>query len=243
VTLPHRYTDLAPWFHLLTAPADYAEEAEDVRRLVVERLPTARTLLELGSGGGNTASHLKASFTLTLVDLSPDMLAVSRSLNPGCTHLVGDMRAVRLGERFDAVLIHDAIMYMATEADLAAAIRTAAAHCRPGGVVVLMPDHTAETFEAETYHGGHDGADGRGLRYVEWVLDTDPADDTYTVLMAYIARAPDGTVTHAVDETRYGLFPRATWLRLLADAGVTAEIYRDRWERDVFVGVARDATG
>lgn len=25
--LPRLYTDLAPWFHLLTAPADYAEEA------------------------------------------------------------------------------------------------------------------------------------------------------------------------------------------------------------------------
>ena len=51
MSLPHRYTDLAPWYHLLSAPADYAEEAGDIHQLVIERLPTARTMLELGSGG------------------------------------------------------------------------------------------------------------------------------------------------------------------------------------------------
>ena len=63
-------------------------------------------MLELGSGGGNNASHLKAHFQLTLVDLSPAMLAVSRALNPECEHLQGDMRTVRLGRRFDAPTDH-----------------------------------------------------------------------------------------------------------------------------------------
>ena len=42
--------------------------------------PEARTLLELGSGGGNNASHLKARFECTLTDLSPDVLALRRSI-------------------------------------------------------------------------------------------------------------------------------------------------------------------
>ena len=54
------YGDLAPWFHLLTAPADYAAEAERYRSLIQGAVPDARTLLELGSGGGNNACHLKA---------------------------------------------------------------------------------------------------------------------------------------------------------------------------------------
>lgn len=49
------YTDLAPWFHLLTHPSDYADEAEYVTRVVDEVVEgLARTLLELGSGGGTT---------------------------------------------------------------------------------------------------------------------------------------------------------------------------------------------
>lgn len=238
MSLPHRYTDLAPWYHLLSAPADYAEEAGDIHRLVIERLPTARTMLELGSGGGNNASHLNAWFALTLVDLSPDMLALSRALNPECTHLVGDMRTVRLGTRFDAVLVHDAIMYMISETDLAAAVGTAAMHCRAGGVILLMPDQVAETFAPVTCHGGHDGADGRSLRFLGWTVDGDPDDTAMDVYMSYIAREADGTVIHAFDHSRHGLFPRATWLRLLADVGVRAENLRDRWGCDVFVGVA-----
>jgi ubiquinone/menaquinone biosynthesis C-methylase UbiE len=77
------YGEHADWFHLLTRPEDYAEEAEFFHRLFVDASRvTPQTMLELGSGGGNNASHLKARYTLTLVDVSPQMLAVSRSLNP-----------------------------------------------------------------------------------------------------------------------------------------------------------------
>jgi trans-aconitate methyltransferase len=58
----------------------------------------ASTLLELGSGGGNNASHMNRRFAeLVLVDVAPGMLEVSRRLNPECAHVAGDMRTVRLG--------------------------------------------------------------------------------------------------------------------------------------------------
>ena len=43
------------------------------------------------------------------------------------SHHVGDLRSVRLGETFDAVLVHDAIDYMTTEVELRAAFETARA--------------------------------------------------------------------------------------------------------------------
>ena len=69
------------------------------------------------------------------------MLAVSRAQNPECTHVEGDMRTVRLGRRFDAVFVHDAVVYMATEADLRRAMETAFVHCEPGGAALFTPDH------------------------------------------------------------------------------------------------------
>lgn len=116
-----------------------------------------RTVLNLGSGGGNNASHLKKHFQMTLVDPLPGMLAVSQALNPECEHLEGDMRDVRLGRTSDAVFIHDAIMYITTEADLRRAMETAFIHCAPGGGAIFAPDYTRETFEPRTDHGGHDG--------------------------------------------------------------------------------------
>src|SRR5207244_755729 len=126
-----------------------------------------RTLLEIGSGGGNNACHLKKRFDMTLVDLSPGMIEVSRKLNPELEHVVGDMRTVRLGRSFDAVLIHDAIMYMTSEEELAAAVRTAAAHLAPAGVALFVPDETTENYRPGTHCGGHDG-EGRSMRYLGW---------------------------------------------------------------------------
>jgi SAM-dependent methyltransferase len=203
-------------------PADYAEEAGIYRRLLAEAgRPPLRTVLELGSGGGNNASHLKRHFQLTLVDLSPDMLQVSQALNPECEHLQGDMRTVRLGRVFDAVFVHDAIGYMTTEQDLRAAIETAFVHCRPGGGALFAPDHLRENFRTGTDHGGHDG-DGRGVRYLEWTWDPDPADTTYLADYAYLFRNPDGSVQVEHDRHVQGLFPRATWLRLLDQVGFRA---------------------
>jgi SAM-dependent methyltransferase len=180
-----------------------------------------RTLLELGSGGGNNASHLKQRFECTLTDLSADMLALSGGLNPECEHLEGDMRTLRLGRTFDVVFIHDAIGYLTTEDDLCAAIETAAVHVRPGGVVILTPDATREIFKPGTDTGGHDGDDDRSLRYLEWTHAPEPPDaTTYVVDYAIALREPDGTVRVVHDRHTLGLFPEATWHRLIDEAGL-----------------------
>jgi SAM-dependent methyltransferase len=226
------YGDLAPWFHLLTSPADYAAEAERYRRLVVGAVPEARTLLELGSGGGNNASHLKQHFSCTLSDISPQMLALSRTLNPDCEHVLGDMRTVRLGRTFDAVFVHDAVAYMATEDDLRDCLGTAYAHTRPGGVALFVPDYTRETFAPRTDHGGHDGEDGRSLRYLEWITDPDPGDTSYDVDYAVLLHEPGQEPRVAHDHHVEGLFPEHTWLHLLEHAGFESSVDRGSAEPD-----------
>jgi SAM-dependent methyltransferase len=219
------YHELAPWFRLLTAPEDYAEESAEYIRLFSERSESPmRTLLELGSGGGHNASHMKAHFErVVLVEPSAGMRAMSRDLNPDCEHLEGDMRTVRLGQQFDCVFVHDAVCYMTTHDDLEQAIATAFVHTRPGGVALFAPDVLTETWKERTDHGGHDDADGRGLRYVEWCWDPDPDDTTYLVDYALLLREKDGATRVVHDRHVEGIFPRAEWLRMLTEAGFTAE--------------------
>lgn len=198
-------------------------------------LPASPTLLEMGCGGGSNAVHLKAHFAdVTLTDLSPHMLALSRSLNPDCEHLLGDMRTLRLERRFDVVFIHDAIDYMTTRHDLRLAVETTFLHCAPGGLALLVPDHVRETFQPSTDHGGSDG-DTRSLRYLEWTYDPDATDTTYTVEYAYLFREGNQPARVERDLHINGLFPRAEWLQLLRDAGFQPEFIRDPYERDIFV--------
>ena len=213
------YDDLASWWPLLSPPSEYEEEAAFYgRTLEAACLEPPRTLLELGSGGGNNASFLKRQFAMVLVEPSSGMRAVSRALNPECEHVEGDMRSVRLEREFDAVFVHDAVCYMTTEADLRAAVATAFVHCKPGGAALFAPDFVRETFESSTDHGGSD-ADGRGLRFLAWSWDPDPSDSTYIVDYAYLLRTADGASRVEHDRHVEGLFARADWIRFMTEAG------------------------
>lgn len=234
---PKLYRELATWWPLLSPPSEYAEEAAFFHQIFKEAgQKPPHTLLELGSGGGSNAWHLKAFYRMTLVDLAEEMLAVSRALNPECEHLVGDMRTVRLGRLFDAVFIHDAIMYMTTEADLRAALTTAYIHCRPGGVALFVPDHVRDTFTAGTEHGGRDG-EQRGLRYLEWWYDPDERDSTFVDEFVYLLREGRDQVRAEYERHICGLFARADWLAWLGQTGFEARIVVDPYERELFVGI------
>jgi SAM-dependent methyltransferase len=229
------YDELAEWWPLFSAPADYADEAALFARLLTEACdPPPRTVLELGSGGGNNALYLKSKFEMTLVDLSEQMLAVSHKLNPECEHRGGDMRTVNLGRTFDAVFIHDAISYMRSEGDLRAAMSNAYRHCRAGGGALFVPDCVRETFVAETKHGGHDG-DGRSLRYLMWTVDPDPTDTTYRTDFAIMLRDRNGDTRVVHDSHIEGIFPRAEWMRLLSKKGFEPSTLTDKWGREIFV--------
>jgi hypothetical protein len=129
---------------------------------------------------------------------------------------------------------------MTSEDDLRLVMETAFTHCRPGGIAVFVPDNTAETFEPGTGYGGSDGDDGRAARYLEWSRDPDPTD-TWTVTdYVFLLHERDGSVRPVHETHRLGLFPHATWLRLLTEAGFKAraipeETTEDHHPRDFFI--------
>ncbi|MFL5345765.1 MAG: class I SAM-dependent methyltransferase [Hyalangium sp.] len=242
------YEELAEWWPLVSAPADYREEADEYLRLFRSAAAgPLKNVLELGSGGGNNASHLKSEFTLTLVEPSEGMRKVSRALNPECEHLPGDMRTVRLGREFDAVFVHDAVEYMTTEADLRAALETVATHLRPGGVALVAPDATRETFAADAHiEGGDEPASpegrARSLRYLMWTLPPEPGASFSVTHFAMLLQERDGSVRSVHDTHHCGLHSRATWLRLFQEVGLEARLEPRTLEGtqyDTFVALKR----
>ena len=97
-------------------------------------------------------------------------------------------------------------------------------HCRPGGAALFAPDYVRENFRPSTDMRRVTTALTRGLRYLEWAWDPDPTDTTYLVDYAYLLRTPDGAVRVEHDRHVEGLFARADWLRLLAEAGFEAHV-------------------
>jgi SAM-dependent methyltransferase len=208
--------------------------------LISNSLLPVNNVLEMGSGGGNNASHLKSYFTMTLTDISEDMLNISRVLNPECEHIQGDMRNLRLDRQFDAVFIHDAISYILNKDNLISTLSTAFIHCEPGGVVLFTPDYVRETFSPATHHGGTD-KENRGIRYLEWTWDPDTSDTSYVVDFAYLLREDDRVWCES-ERHILGLFPEKDWLRSMESVGFSEvkALYGHTYESNgtpVFTGI------
>lgn len=243
------YHDLAHLWPIISPPEEYTVEAAQWRDLIWSEFgwtgnqpawdPRAR-LLDLGCGGGHLLSHFTRHFTTEAVDISPEMLAISRGLNPHTIHHIGDMRAIRLGRTFDVVTIHDAVNYMATEEDLRAAIQTAQAHLEPGGLVLLAPDCLRDTFSGPRVVDWTRETEGGNVTFIEYVAQPFPEANTVESVFVFIINR-DGDIQVEIDRHTSGLFPKAMWLEALSDAGLRAEYvqtnaYEGGFGGNLFVG-------
>lgn len=218
--LYHEFADL---WRLMSPPEDYAAEAAHWRFLLRKHLgPGRHALLDLGVGGGHHLSHLAREFAVTGIDLSPDMLAQCRRLLPNAELHPGDMRSLRLGRTFDAVLAHDAIGHMLTEADLLAAFRTAADHLRPGGLFLSSPERFLGEFHSPEVETATHSDGVTTFSYFQYDCLLHPESTVVDTFLTYVIQTADGVrIEH--DRMQTGLFSRATWLRLLQETGFSVE--------------------
>jgi SAM-dependent methyltransferase len=218
------YGDLAWTWPIISPPEDYVDEGEEFHQLVREysRIE-AKTLLDLGCGGGHNDHTLKRFFDVTGVDLSPEMLALAKKLNPEVDYQVGDMRSVRLGRTFDAVIIADSINYMLNEEELRAAFQTAYEHLDPGGVFVTYVEETPERFEQNKVAYSVRSKDDVEIVFVENNYDPNPGDSWYECTFVYLIRR-GGNLDIQTDSHLCGMFPMETWQRLLTETGFEVNI-------------------
>jgi SAM-dependent methyltransferase len=231
------YQDLAWLWPLWEDVEDYRSESELFARLIKKYAKIkARTLLDMGCGGGKNAFHLKRHFDVTGIDKSDAMLANARKLNPECDFRRRDMRNFDLKHQFDSVFINDAITYMKTKQELLKVFHMAYQHLTPGGVMISYPDRCKERFkqnETTVWTSRHDDVD---LTFIENDYDPNPKDQTYESTFVYLIRKK-GQLKVEHDFHVCGLFGLDVWRRLLGKAGFEITEVENREFGDVPVFV------
>ncbi len=225
------YNDLSWLWPMWGSPAEYQPYCKQIMHLVdkySDRKLT--TLLNVGCGGGKNVWNLKARFHVTGLDVSPSMLTLASELNPECEFILQDMREYALDRTFDVVLIDDAISYMTSEHDLRSVFTRAYEHLAPGGMMVVGPDDTQETFVQNSTHTTHavspENSGDIEVIFIENNYDPVPSDTTYEALILYLIRE-HGQLRIERDMHILGLFSIDTWRTLLMSVGfhIHEEVY------------------
>ena len=213
------YSDLAWTWPIISPVKDYMEETELFSKLIREYSKIeVKTLLHLGCGGGHNDYAFKKHFKVTSLDISEDMLTLAKKLNPEVNYHHGDMRTVRLEERFDAVITLDSINYIKTVENLQRTFITAYEHLKPGGAFLTLVEQIAGQFKQNnTMHSTHFQGDVE-ITFIENYYDPDLADTNYEATFIYLIRVGGKLEVHT-DRHLCGIFKLETWLGFLKATG------------------------
>ena len=218
------YNELA-WLEPIIAPfEDYAKETEHYCTVLREYSKIEpKTLLHLGSGAGINDYTFKKHFEVTGVDISKGMLEVAERLNPEVAYHFGDMRTVRLGKVFDAVIIPESINYMTTAEDMGKAILTAYKHLKPGGVFLFVTHIKEEFTENNFVYTGTKG--DLKVTVFENNYYPDPEGTTYEATIVYLVRR-GGKLDIYNDRHVIGLFRQEIWLEIIKATGFEVQLQK-----------------
>ena len=240
------YGELAAWWPLISPPEEYAEEAAYAADGAADgrRFRSARCW-SWGAGAVTTPSTSRPHFAMTLVDLSDEMLDVSRRLNPDCEHVQGDMRTVRLGRdvrrrvRPRRRRLHDHRGRSAARPS-----RPPSSTAGPAGWPSSSPTAPRRRSRRRPTTAAATAPTAAAVRYLEWTWDPDPDRHLGADRVRLPAPRARRLGPRRARDPPARRVRREDWLRLLAEAGFEAEaVTEETTERsDAAPGVRRPSS-
>jgi SAM-dependent methyltransferase len=230
------FTKSARFYDRLYAFKDYDGASEQIHALVQARRPGARTLLDVGCGTGRHLAALRGRYELEGLDLDGGLLAVARERLPDVPLHEADMTTFDLGRRFDVVTcLFSAIAYVRTLENMRRAVERMVAHLAPGGVLLVEPWFSLETYWTGTITANH--VDDPDMK-IAWMYVSELRERVSYLDIHYMVGTPEGV--HTFNEVhQMGLFTPGEYGRAITDAGLAHEHDpRGLFSRGLHVGVA-----
>lgn len=214
------YSRSAQLYDRLYAFKDYDAAADQLHALVQARCPGARTLLDVGCGTGRHLASLRDRYEVAGVDLNPDLLAVARERLPDVPLHEADMTTFDLGRRFDVVTcLFSSIAYVRTVENMRRAVARMAAHVAPGGLLLVEPWFSVDTYWTNTITANH--VDDPDLK-ISWMYVSELRDRVSHLDIHYLVGTPEGV--HSFNEVhQMGLFTPEEYGAAMTDAGLAHE--------------------
>jgi len=145
------YGDVSKYYDMMYVNDEtYKAEIDKVNTIVARyKVSNGTTLLDIACGTGAQAAHFQNYYEVTGIDLSEDMLRAARSKVKSAAFIKADMCDFDLGRQFDVIVnLYGSIGYAESVERLRSAMDCAYKHLKSGGVFILTPWSTKESFNA-----------------------------------------------------------------------------------------------
>ena len=142
------YSELATIYHeMYQSIFDYKKEFQFYNKLLKKY--KCKKILEIGCGSGNLAPFfLKVGYDYIGLDLFKEMIKIAKEVEPKAKFVQGDMRNLKLKDKFDAILITGrSFTYMTTNEDVMSALKSINKHLKKKGFLIF------DNFDAEIIFG------------------------------------------------------------------------------------------
>jgi len=214
------FTKSAPYYDALYSMKDYEAACAGLHELVRRLHPRAATLLDIGCGTGKHLEHLQRHYRVEGLDVNPELLEIARRRCPSARFHLADMIDFALATRFDVVTcLFSSIAYVRTVENLRRTVSNMAHHLRPGGLLVIEPWFTPETYWTGTITANFvDEPD----RKIAWMYTSERAGFLSILNIHYLVGTPRG-VEYFTELHEFGLFTHAEYIASVRDLGLKVE--------------------
>jgi SAM-dependent methyltransferase len=229
------FSKTARYYDKIYSFKDYQAETQRLIASIRDNLRSeGNRLLDVACGTGLHIEYLKEYFVIEGLDISQELLEIARQRNPKVLFHPADMMDFHLGHKYDVVTcLFGSIGYVKTLGNLGQAVRCMANHLVGGGILVIEPWFTPETWKPGTVHGVF--IDEPDLKIARVNTSFVSGRISYFDLH-YLIGTPEGT-EHFVERHELGLFEQDEMDAALA--GVGLEVIYDSeglMGRGLFIG-------
>ncbi len=234
------YKDLARYYDLIYSSKDYEAEAKDLKTVIAKyKKSTGKDLLDVACGTGKHLEYLKRWYSCVGLDVSQAMLDIARKKVKGITFRKGDMTELKLDKNFDIITcLFSSIGYVRTYKNLQKTLVGFSKHLKPGGVVIIGPWLTSQTYHVGFPHmTTYNSPDIKIAR-----LSVSEQRGNISIMdMHYLIAERNRKTAYFVDRHELGMFEQKRFLELMTKAGFKARYIKSRNTKDrgLYIGVKR----
>lgn len=235
--MPDFYSRLAKYYDTMYEFIDYEKNVADLHAIIQKyKKSSGNRLLDVACGTGTHISYLKHMYQTTGYDISAEMLEVARSKCSDIEFIQGNMITMMLDRKFDVIIcLFGSIGYLTNRNNLEKAIQAFSNHVVTGGLLVIEPIFTAETYRDKS--ANILCLDLPEIKIARTNVTRRDGDIAYLDFHFLVSTQENGT-EHFIDPSPMSVFSRSTYLQLMEESGFSASFIEPGLSKEgLFIGV------